>query len=421
MGRDRRDSGKPVAQAGRGMSVLLPDADWRHRPGLDDLLVALDAAGGRARFVGGAVRDGLLGLPVNDLDIATTLDPHDVVARLKAAGIKAVPTGIDHGTITGVIAGWPVEITTLRRDVSTDGRRAIIAYTDDWREDAARRDFTINALYADPLSGEIVDYFGGIPDLEARRLRFIGDADARIAEDYLRILRYFRFLARYGDDELDNVAYAACVAAANSLMALSRERIADELLKLLGVASPIHALRLMVDGRILMPVLPEVDATGIDRLARLMAREAAAGVAPSALRRLAALLPPDAARADLVGARLKLSNKARKRLTIALEDGLGDAPIRALAWRIGVEGAIDRLLLDADADVSAVATLDKWTPPKLPISGGALIARGLAPGPDVAKALNEVQDLWVAEGFPDTARVGEIADQTVSKFQRARQ
>lgn len=403
------------------MSQLLPDADWRRRPGLDALLEALDAAGGKARFVGGAVRDGLLGLPVNDLDIATTLDPHDVVDRLKAAGIKAVPTGIDHGTITAVIAGWPVEITTLRRDVSTDGRRAIIAYTDDWREDAARRDFTINALYADPLSGEIVDYFGGIPDLEARRLRFIGDADARIAEDHLRILRYFRFLARYGDDELDNVAYAACVAAANSLMALSRERIADELLKLLGVAAPIHALRLMVDGGILTPVLPEVDGAGIDRLARLMAREDAAGVAPSALRRLAALLPPDAARADLVGARLKLSNKARKRLTIALEDGLDDAPIRALAWRIGVEGAIDRLLLDADADVSTVTALDKWTPPKLPISGGALIARGLAPGPDVAKVLNIVQDLWVAEGFPDTARVGEIADQTVSKFQRARQ
>ena len=421
MGRDRRDPGEPVAQTGGGMSVLLPDAPWRHRPGLDDLLVALDAAGGKARFVGGAVRDGLLGLPVNDLDIATTSDPHDVVDRLKAAGIKAVPTGIEHGTITAVIAGWPVEITTLRRDVSTDGRRAIIAYTDDWREDAARRDFTINALYADPLSGEISDFFGGTADLEARRLRFIGDADARIAEDHLRILRYFRFLARYGDDELDNVAYAACVAAANSLMALSRERIADELLKLLGVAAPIHALRLMVDGGILLPVLPEVDGAGIDRLARLMAREDAAGVAPSALRRLAALLPPDAARADLVGARLKLSNKARKRLTIALEAGLGDAPIRALAWHIGVEGAIDRLLLNGDADLSGVAALADWTPPKLPISGGALIARGLAPGPDVAKALNIVQDVWVAEGFPDAARVGAIADQTVSKFQRARQ
>ena len=224
------------------MSVVLPDAPWRHRPGLDNLLTALDAAGGKARYVGGAVRDGLLGLAVNDLDIATTLAPQDVLDRLKAAEIKAVPTGIDHGTITAVIAGWPVEITTLRRDVSTDGRRATVAYTDDWREDAARRDFTINALYADPLSGEIADYFGGVADLEARRLRFIGDADARIAEDHLRILRYFRFLARYGDDELDNMAYAACVSAANSLMALSRERIADELLKLLGVAAPVAVI-----------------------------------------------------------------------------------------------------------------------------------------------------------------------------------
>lgn len=421
MGRDRRHPGKPVTPAGRIMSVVLPDAPWRHRPGLDNLLTALDAAGGKARYVGGAVRDGLLGLAVNDLDIATTLAPQDVLDRLKAAEIKAVPTGIDHGTITAVIAGWPVEITTLRRDVSTDGRRATIAYTDDWREDAARRDFTINALYADPLSGEITDYFGGVADLEARRLRFIGDADARIAEDHLRILRYFRFLARYGDDELDNMAYAACVAAANSLMALSRERIADELLKLLGVAAPIHALRLMVDGGILTPVLPEVDRAGIYRLERLIAREAAAGIAPSALRRLAALLPPDAARADLVGARLKLSNKARKRLTTALEAGLGDMPIRALAWHIGVEGAIDRLLLDADADLSPLSALDDWTPPKLPIGGGALIARGLPPGPDVAKALNVVQDMWVAEGFPDGARVDAIADQTVSKFQRARQ
>ncbi|MBH1999796.1 MAG: CCA tRNA nucleotidyltransferase [Sphingomonadaceae bacterium] len=403
------------------MTVLLPDAEWRHRPGLDDLLLALDAAGGKARFVGGAVRDGLLGLPVNDLDIATTLDPHDVADRLKTAGIKAVPTGIEHGTITAVIAGWPVEITTLRRDVSTDGRRATIAYTDDWREDAARRDFTINALYADPITREVSDYFGGVADLEARRLRFIGDASARIAEDHLRILRYFRFLARYGDDELDNIAYDACRAASNSLMALSRERIADELLKLLGSAGPVHALKLMVDGGILAPVLPEIDRTGVARLGVLIAREAETGVAPSALRRLAALLPPDRARAELIGARLKLSNKARKRLVLALESGPAQERPRAMAHRVGMEGAIDRLLLDPDAPVAAIATLEGWTPPALPISGGALIQRGLTPGPDVAKALQAVQAQWVAEDFPDKARVAEIADQTVSKFQRARQ
>ncbi|MFZ2994995.1 CCA tRNA nucleotidyltransferase [Sphingobium sp.] len=402
------------------MTVQLPDASWRHRPGLDGLLEALGAAEGKVRFVGGAVRDGLLGLPVNDLDIATTINPHDVVDRLKAAGIKAVPTGIDHGTITAVISGWPVEITTLRRDVSTDGRRATITYTDDWREDAARRDFTINALYADPLTLAVTDYFGGLDDLTAKRLRFIGDATARIAEDHLRILRYFRFLARYGSDALDDAAYAACRAAANNLMALSRERIADELLKLIGVAAPVHALRLMVDGDILRAVLPEVDGDGIARLQTLITREGEAGVAVAPLRRLAALLPPDPIVADAIGARLKLSKKARKRLTIALDDAEYETP-RALAYRVGVEGAIDRLLLDGRRPLSDLTAIIGWTPPALPIGGGGLIERGLPPGPDVAKALHEVQRMWVEEGFPDAGRVATIADQIVSKFQRARQ
>lgn len=403
------------------MTVWLPDAPWRHRPELDGLLSALDAAQGKARFVGGAVRDGLLGLPVNDLDVATSIDPQGVVDRLTAAGIKAVPTGIDHGTITAILPYGPVEITTLRRDVSTDGRRATIAYTDDWREDAARRDFTINALYADPASGAISDYFGGVADLKARRLRFIGDAAARIAEDHLRILRYFRFLSRYGGDELDAEAYAACVDAANSLMALSRERIADELLKLLGGASPVHALHLMAEGGIFQPVLPEVEMAGVERVAQLIAREAQAGMAPAPLRRLAALLPPDAALADQIGARLKLSNKARKRLMVALEPAVDGESARALAHRVGVDGAIDRLLLDPARPVAAVEDVRDWTPPMLPIGGGALIARGLPAGPDVAKALQEVQQLWVAEDFPDAARVDALADQIVSKFQRARQ
>ncbi|QCB39131.1 CCA tRNA nucleotidyltransferase [Sphingobium sp. PAMC28499] len=403
------------------MTRILPDAPWRHRSGLSGLLAALDADQGRARYVGGAVRDGLLGLPVNDLDIATSLMPQDVVDRLKAAGIKAVPTGIEHGTITAVLPDGPVEITTLRRDVSTDGRRATIAYTDDWQQDAARRDFTFNALYADPLTGTISDYFGGVADLDARHLRFIGDASARIAEDHLRILRYFRFLARYGDNEVDASAYDACVAAANSLMALSRERIADELLKLLVVRDPVPALRLMVDGGIWLPVLPEITHEGIDRLAKLIAREEEASMAPSALRRLAALVPADAALADQIGARLKLSNKARKRLITALETASAPEGPRALAHRIGVEGAIDRILLDPAASLSALAPLDGWTPPSLPIGGGALIARGLQPGPDIARALQEVQKSWVAEDFPDADRVDEIADQIVSKFQRTRQ
>jgi len=403
------------------MTALLPDAEWRHRAGLDGLLMALDADKGLSRYVGGAVRDGLLGLPVSDLDIATTLEPPAVVDRLKSAGIKAVPTGIDHGTITAVIAGWPVEITTLRRDVSTDGRRATVAYTAEWREDAARRDFTINALYADPITHEVADYFGGVADLKAGRVRFIGSAAERIGEDHLRILRYFRFLARFGRDLPDEEAYGACRAAANSLMALSRERIADELLKLLALPSPLASMRLMIDGGILVPVLPEIDADGLARLKSLIARENLAGVPSAALRRFAALLPKNPRTADLVGARLKLSNKARKRLVVALDSDKSELSPKALAFHIGVEGAIDRILLDPDAPIESIEPIEGWTPPQLPIGGGALIARGLTPGPDVAKALGEVQRLWVEEGFPDDERVGEIADQTVSKFQRARQ
>lgn len=402
------------------MAVTLPDADWRHRQGLDGLLDVLDVAGGKTRFVGGAVRDGLLGLPVNDLDIATSLPPQDVFDRLQAAGIKAVPTGMEHGTITAVLSGWPVEITTLRRDVSTDGRRATIAYTDDWREDAARRDFTINALNADPLTRTIEDYFGGVEDLASRRVRFIGDASARIAEDHLRILRYFRFLARYGDNEVDRSAYDACRAAANSLMALSRERIADELLKLLSVRSPDAAVALMIDGGIMLPVIPEMDERSIEHLRSLSAREEQARVAPFPLRRLAALLP-NRETADIVAARLKLSNKARKHLAQTLAPVQAGASPRRIAHAIGVESAMDRILLDPARPLSDLDALKGWTPPALPIGGGALIQLGLQPGPDVARALQAVEAQWVAEDFPDAARVAEIADQTVSKFQRARQ
>jgi poly(A) polymerase len=399
----------------------LPDADWRHRPGLDRLLLALGAADGEARFVGGAVRDSLLGQNVVDVDIATVHLPEEVIKRLKAAGIKAVPTGIAHGTITAVLDGWPAEITTLRRDVSTDGRRATVAFTTDWHEDAARRDFTMNALYADPLTSAVHDYFDGVADLHDGRVRFIGKAEDRIAEDHLRILRYFRFLARFGTGVPDVQAYGACKGMANSLMALSRERIADELLKLLGTTDPVPALRLMVEGEILLPVLPEIDAEGVERLATLLAREAATGIAGAPLRHLCALLPPDAAIGDAVAARLKLSNKARKRIATALSPMADFPTAKALAYRVGMEGALDRLLLAPDVDPQIVTTVASWRPPHFPITGAALIKRGLTPGPDVARALHAVEDQWVAEGFPDADSVDRIADQIVSKFQRARQ
>lgn len=403
------------------MTGNLPDAEWLHRPGLSDLLQALGAYQDCARFVGGAVRDTLLGHKVSDVDIATVHEPRDVMARLASAGIKAVPTGIDHGTVTAVLSGWPVEITTLRRDVSTDGRHATIAFTDDWREDAARRDFTINALFAHAQSGIITDYFGGLDDLRVGVVRFIGDPNARIAEDHLRILRFFRFYARFGKGEPDQAAYLACKLQANSLMALSRERIADELIKLLALPDPTSALRLMVDGGILLPVLPQIDGQGVAKLALLIRREKEAGIEPAPIRRLSALLPPDPVIGDGVAARLKLSNKARKRIVTALAEAPPYRNPVQLAYLIGTEGAVDRMLSDDSTPVSAVEELRNCTVPSFPLTGGALIARGLTPGPDVARALKEVEAEWVGNDFPDGEALSSIADQIVWKFQRARQ
>lgn len=366
------------------------------RRGMPRLLAALGP--GNARFVGGAVRDTLLSLPVQDLDLATSLTPYEVMRRLGAAGIKTVPTGIAHGTVTAVSEGQVAEITSLRSDVETDGRRATVAFTDDWKADAERRDFTINALYYDPANGEISDWFGGRDDLAGRRVRFIGAPLQRIAEDHLRILRFFRFHARFGAGAPDAAGLAACAERANDLMALSRERIADELLKLLALPDPALTVRAMLAHGILTPVLPEIGAEALPRLDRLVAAEAAAGVAPDGVRRLSALLPPDPLAAEKVAARLKLSNKARARLASAAELGLGPNP-RALAYRVGPEGAADRLLLAGEAEEARA--LAGWSVPRLPIGGGELIKRGLAPGPIVARTLKEIDRRWVDAGFPE--------------------
>ena len=375
--------------------MKLDPAAWLDRPGIKRLLKALDALDGTARFVGGAVRDMLLDVPHDDLDLATTLPPDEVVRRLEAAGIKAVPTGIDHGTVTAVSSGTVVEVTTLRSDVSTDGRRATVAFTGDWREDAARRDFTINALYADPFTGELSDYFGGLDDLQSRTVRFIGDPLQRIAEDHLRILRYFRFHARYGHGAPDPQALAACAARANDLMALSRERIADELLKLLALPDPTPTVRLMIDIGLFAPVVPEIDQAG--RLAALVDAERAAGIAPDPLRRLAALLPADPETAERIAARLKLSNKARKRLAVAAAASPEQDP-RPLAYRLGNTQAVDRLLLESRPDDAAA--IAGWIAPRLPIGGGELIGRGVPRGPAVAKAIQAIERDWIAAGFP---------------------
>lgn len=379
------------------MALTLDAAKWRKKRGVKRLLAALGAEEGLTRYVGGAVRDELLGLPVNDVDLATRIPPDEVIRRLEKAKIKAVPTGIDHGTITAVSDGHVFEVTTLRRDVSTDGRRATVAFTDDWKEDAARRDFTINALSADPLTGELFDYFGGLEDLQTRHIRFIGDPLQRIAEDHLRILRFFRFHARFDAGEPDGPALDACEARANDLMALSRERIADELLKLLGLPDPSHTVEIMLDRSILKPVLPEIESEALAHLKALIEAENVADMAPEALRRLAALLPRDAAVAEDIAGRLRLSNKARKRLACIADSDISD-PAQALAYRIGQECAVDRLLLAGlAADAKSIA---HWHRPRLPISGGALIKRGLAEGPVVARTLKAIEEHWIAAGFP---------------------
>ena len=393
-----------------GCRMKLPDAEWRRREGMALLLRTLGAAEGETRFVGGCVRDTLLRLPVSDVDLATRIPPAEVIQRLKRAHIKAIPTGVAHGTVTAVLHGGIVEVTTLRRDVSTDGRRATIAYTDDWREDAARRDFTINALSADPESGRIHDYFGGEADLAARRVRFIGDPLTRIAEDHLRILRFFRFHARFGTGEPDAASLEACVARANDLMALSRERIADEVLKLLALPSPRDSVALMVGRGILRPVLPEIDLDGVDRLGRLIRREAEAGTAPEPIRRLAALLPANADTAGAVASRLRLSKKASKRLVSAASrrpDG-GAADGAVLAYRIGREEAVDRLLL-GNAPAGAIKALASWQRPRFPLGGGDLIAMGLKAGPVVAGTLRRIEEDWIAGGFGTEDDVRRLA------------
>jgi len=395
--------------------TMLPDTEWRRSVGLKRIVAALgrDAV----RIVGGAVRDTLLGLPVTDIDLATPLLPDEVTRRLEAAGVKVIPTGIAHGTVTAIASGDHHEITTLRRDVETDGRRATVAFADDWREDAARRDFTINALYADPVSGAVEDYFGGIDDLDMGCVRFIGDAATRIAEDHLRILRFYRFAARFGQGDLEPGSHAAVIAARQSLKSLSRERVADELLKILSLPDPRGIVGQMAADGMFEVILPELAGDFAAALDRLLANEAAAAIGPAPLRRFSALLPADPATAEQVASRLRLSTRQRKQLA-ALSGHRGDlrAP-RRLAHAIGVEGARDAWLLSGDTTSAkvAVAALAGWSVPQLTLKGGDIIARGVTAGPEVARILRAVEAAWVEEDYPDAARVAALADQMIGR------
>jgi poly(A) polymerase len=383
----------------------LPMAPWTQRSDLAALVAALGCE--NVRWVGGAVRDTLLGHEVKDIDAATPLLPDAVIARLNDAGIRTVPTGIEHGTVTALLPGGNVEITTLRHDVSTDGRRATVAFASDWRDDAARRDFTINALYADPHSLEIHDWFGGLDDLAARRVRFIGDARQRIREDHLRILRYFRFQARFGADP-DAEAEGASAELAPTLKGLSRERVGWELLNLLALPDPGPTVARMRELGVLQEVLPEACAVQVEALRALVLTEEAQLVAPDPLRRLAALLPPSPPVAETVAARLRLSRAQRARLSCAAERGNGaENDPRGLAYRQGPDCARDRLLLTG----ASIAMLDGWSVPELPLKGGEIVARGIGAGPEVARLLQAVEARWIAEGFPGRDRVSHILDE----------
>ncbi|MFQ5346376.1 MAG: CCA tRNA nucleotidyltransferase, partial [Rhodothalassiaceae bacterium] len=376
------------------------EAPWLVAPETEAVVAALGAR--NLRFVGGAVRDSLVGRPVTDIDIATPLAPEEVMRRGVAAGLKAIPTGIDHGTVTLVSDHRPFEVTTLRRDVETFGRRARVAFTDDWKADAARRDFTINALYAD-AEGQLYDYFGGIADLEAGRVQFIGDPRERIIEDALRILRFFRFHAHFGRGALDAGGLAACISERRRLDQLSIERVRDELLKLLAAPDPVPVLEAMQEAGILDLALPE--ARSLDAVRRLVRIDTAlANVDP--LRRLAALVGRDSRRLERVGGRLRLSNRERRRLVaMAGEPSHTDVgALRAAAYRFGGETVIDRLLLAADParlpDLrAAIATLAGLNPPRFPLKGRDLVAAGHEPGPELGRTLARLEEEWVASDF----------------------
>lgn len=404
----------------------LVSAAWLTQGPLTQLLAVLDHDGEEARAVGGAVRNTLLGLPVHEIDVATTTLPDEVVRRVTAAGFKAVPTGIEHGTITVVIDGAPFEVTTLRRDIETFGRHAKVAFGRDWKADAERRDFTINA-FSVSRDGIVHDYVGGIADLKERKVRFIGEAKTRIAEDYLRILRFFRFHAAYGKGEVDRAGLDACIAAREGLDGLSRERIRMEMLKLAVAPLAAPVLQAMADTGIVQRLVAGV--TNAAHLAALAAAEAALAMTPDAPRRLGALAVAVGEDAERVSDRLRLSNVERARLTAMSDrwwrispDG-GERAARAALYRLGAQAYVDQVLIGwarsgqaaGDTRWRDLAGLpQRWTPPQLPIKAAALMARGIAQGPALGSALAAAEAAWIAADFPsDKAILDRIADDAV--------
>ncbi|WP_341702729.1 CCA tRNA nucleotidyltransferase [Ferrovibrio sp.] len=402
-----------------GLPQPLPD--WMTAAPVGRLFAALAAGGAEVRFVGGCVRDALLGLEPADIDLATPEPPETVMRRLAAAKLKAIPTGIEHGTVTAVVPPLVAQITTLRRDVATDGRHAEVAFAADgseasWAADAVRRDFTVNALSAGP-DGRLHDYTEGRADLAAGRIRFIGVPEQRVAEDYLRVLRFFRFHGRFARGTPDPASLAACRAATGELHRLSGERIRDELLKILALPNASEVLALMQDSGVLPVLLPGAgfDAARFMRLLTLQAQIAAAGgIEPEVWPRLALLLP--AGQADAVADRLKLSNAQRLRLQGLLEPlpldwaAVGDDEAFGLAlYRHGAERCRDHVLLAALADpardalaAQRLAMAASWRRPVFPLRGADVLALGLSPSPTISLLLRDIETWWAAAGFrPD--------------------
>jgi poly(A) polymerase len=411
-----------------GARVL--DAPWLKSGPAARVLELLNSDGEEARVVGGSVRNALLNIPIGDIDIATTALPEEVMRRAKEAGIKGVPTGIEHGTVTLVIDTHPLEVTTLREDTETFGRKAKVAFGRDWVRDAERRDFTINGLSVD-AEGRLHDHVGGLDDIAARRVRFIGDPNQRISEDYLRILRFFRIHAAYGAGEPDRAGYLACISARAGLAALSAERVRAEMLKLMVADGAAASIAAMVDGGLLLPIFGGVAYTG--PLRAMISAERALGFAPDPIRRLGALAVAVTEDARRLSTRLRLANAEAKALDSMGHRwwrlaGMDEATARRRLYRLGEDRYRDRLLLawarsGGEADASTwreLATLpQRWSAPKFPLKAADFIARGIAQGAQLGQVLGLAEDAWLAADFPlDELTLKAIADQTVVRFNR---
>jgi poly(A) polymerase len=394
----------------------LRGARWLSTGGTAKVLALLNKGGEEARVVGGAVRNALMGLPISDIDIATTALPDEVMRRAKAANIRAVPTGVEHGTVTLVIDGQPYEVTTLREDVETFGRKAKVAFGRDWARDAERRDFTINALSVSP-EGLVHDYADGLDDLDARRVRFIGEPARRIAEDYLRILRFFRIHATYGEGAVDREGLQACIAGRAGLAGLAAERIRQELVKLLVAKGVTAALQEMGDAGLLLLLLGGVTYHQV--LDAMIAAEQALTLKPDPMRRLAALAVVTVEDGERLTQRLRLSNAEALQLDSMAHrwwrlGALDEAQAHVRLYKLGAQRFRDRAMLGWAREGARedywrnLATLDKrWPVPVFPLKAADFIARGLQPGPALGEALNRAEQAWIDAGFP--AGAGELS------------